>query len=52
MKIVFIMVVCFFSEAKDWAAEAFAEHISYGGLLSDGPNEGSDAAGFKLNRKF
>jgi len=35
-----------------WAAEGFVEHISHGGLLSNGPNEGSDAAGFKLNRKF
>ena len=35
-----------------WAAEGFVEHISHGGLLSDGPNEGSDAAGFRMNRKF
>jgi hypothetical protein len=38
--------------SEDWAAEGFVEHISHGGLLSDGPNEGSDAAGFRLNRKF
>ena len=38
--------------SDDWAAEAFVEHISHGGLLSDGPNEGSDAAGVRVNRKF
>ena len=38
--------------SEEWAAEGFVEHISHGGLLSDGPNEGSDAAGFRLNRKF
>lgn len=38
--------------SENWAAEGFIEHISHGGLLSDGPNEGSDAAGFRLNRKF
>ena len=38
--------------SEEWAAEGFVEHISHGGLLSNGPNEGSDAAGFRLNRKF
>ena len=38
--------------SDDWAAEAFIEHISHGGLLSDGPNEGSDAAGLRVNRRF
>lgn len=38
--------------SENWAAEGFVEHISHGGLLSDGPNEGSDAAGFRVNRKF
>ena len=38
--------------SEEWAAEGFVEHISHGGLLSDGPNEGSDAAGFRVNRKF
>lgn len=38
--------------SDEWAAEAFVEHISHGGLLSNGPNEGSDAAGFRVNRKF
>lgn len=40
------------SLSEKWAAEGFVEHISHGGLLSDGPNEGSDAAGFRMNRKF
>jgi lipid A 3-O-deacylase len=35
-----------------WAAEGFVEHISNAGLLSDGPNEGSDTFGLRLNRKF
>ena len=38
--------------SEQWAAEGFVEHISHGGLLSNGPNEGSDAAGFRINRKF
>ncbi|MEP4052230.1 MAG: acyloxyacyl hydrolase [Litorimonas sp.] len=38
--------------SDEWAAEGYVEHISHGGLLSDGPNEGSDAAGLRLNRKF
>jgi len=38
--------------SEDWAAEGFVEHISHGGLLSRGPNEGSDAAGLRVNRKF
>lgn len=38
--------------SEDWSAEGFVEHISHGGLLSSGPNEGSDAAGFRVNRKF
>lgn len=38
--------------SEEWAAEGFVEHISHGGLLANGPNEGSDAAGFRLNRKF
>jgi len=38
--------------SEDWAAEGFVEHISHGRLLSNGPNEGSDAAGFRINRKF
>ncbi len=41
-----------FNLSEKWAAEGYFEHISHGGLLSDGPNEGSDAAGVKLNRKF
>lgn len=35
-----------------WALEGYFEHLSHGGLLSDGENEGSDAAGFRVNRKF
>jgi hypothetical protein len=38
--------------SDEWAVEGFVEHISHAGLLSDGPNEGSDAAGFRINRKF
>lgn len=38
--------------SEEWAVEGFVEHISHAGLLSDGPNEGSDAAGFRINRKF
>lgn len=38
--------------SDEWAAEGFVEHISHGGLLSNGPNEGSDAAGLRVNRKF
>ena len=38
--------------SEEWAVEGFVEHISHGGLLSNGPNEGSDAAGFRVNRKF
>lgn len=37
---------------SQWAAEGFFEHISHGQILSDGPNDGSDAAGFRVNRKF
>ena len=35
-----------------WALEGYFEHLSHGGLLSDGENDGSDAAGFRVNRKF
>ena len=35
-----------------WAGEAFFEHVSHGGLLSDGPNDGSDSAGFRVARRF
>ena len=35
-----------------WAAEGFVEHISHAGLLADNANQGSDAAGFRINRKF
>lgn len=38
--------------SEEWAVEGFVEHISHAGLLSDGPNEGSDAAGLRINRKF
>ena len=37
---------------EDWAAEVFLEHISHGGLLSDRANEGSDAGGFRVARRF
>ena len=36
----------------DWAAEAFFEHISNGYLLSDRANDGSDAGGFRVARRF
>lgn len=35
-----------------WAVEGFFEHISHAKVLSDGPNDGSDAAGFRVNRRF
>ena len=38
--------------SDNWAAEGFVEHISHAGLLADNANEGSDAAGFRINRKF
>ena len=37
---------------EDWAAEAYFEHVSHGGLLSDGSNDGSDSAGFRVARRF
>ena len=36
----------------EWAVEGFIEHISHAGLLSDGPNDGSDAAGFRIAKRF
>ena len=35
-----------------WATEAYFEHVSHGKILSDGPNDGSDSAGIRINRKF
>jgi len=36
---------------KEWAVEGYFEHIS-NASLPDGSNDGSDAAGFRINRRF
>lgn len=36
----------------DWAVEGYLEHIRHGGLLSNGPNDGSDSAGIRMARRF
>lgn len=37
---------------EDWAVEGYFEHVSHGNIWQDGPNDGSDSAGFRVNRKF
>ena len=37
---------------EKWALEGYFEHVSHGNIWTDGPNDGSDAAGFRINRKF
>lgn len=35
-----------------WGADVFYEHLSHGGLLSDGRNDGLDSIGLRMSRKF
>lgn len=35
-----------------WALEGYFEHVSHGNIWTDGPNDGSESAGFRVNRKF
>ena len=37
---------------EKWALEGYFEHVSHGNIWTDGPNDGSDSAGFRVNRKF
>ena len=37
---------------EDWAVEGYFEHVSHGNLWTDAENDGSDSAGFRVNRKF
>ena len=37
---------------EKWALEGYFEHVSHGNIWTDGPNDGSDSAGFRINRKF
>jgi len=37
---------------EDWAVEGYFEHVSHGNFWTDGKNDGSDSAGFRVNRKF
>lgn len=37
---------------KNWGADVFYEHLSHGGVLSDGRNDGLDSTGLRLSRKF
>ena len=38
--------------SEDWGAELVYEHLSHGKILSSGSNEGLDAAGFRIARRF
>ena len=37
---------------KNWAVEGYFEHVSHGNFWTDSDNDGSDSAGFRVNRKF
>lgn len=37
---------------ENWAVEGYFEHVSHGNLWTDADNDGSDSAGFRVNRKF
>lgn len=37
---------------EDWAIEGYFEHVSHGNFWTDNENDGSDSAGFRVNRKF
>ena len=36
----------------DWAVEGYFEHVSHGNIWTEAKNDGSDSAGFRVNRKF
>jgi len=37
---------------EDWAVEGYFEHVSHGNLWTNADNDGSDSAGFRVNRTF
>ena len=37
---------------ENWAVEGYFEHLSHGNIWTDAPNDGSESAGFRVNRKF
>ncbi|MDB2438600.1 acyloxyacyl hydrolase [Hellea sp.] len=37
---------------EDWTVEGYCEHVSPGNLWTNADNDGSDSAGFRVNRTF
>jgi len=38
--------------SESWAIEGYFEHVSHGNFWTNAENDGSDSAGFRVNRKF
>jgi len=37
---------------ESWAVEGYFEHVSHGNFWTNAENDGSDSAGFRVNRRF